>query len=133
MGTLNAPMLAFALFMEMCYSFFDGFKIRRQILNGEHVNDSVDDVLGFYQNNKGLCYVVTALVIGSAIVNSFLRIFRRGIGMYEYYGFWGYDLVSFAFAVLVLVFGAFIIFKAFNKRPPMRKDDTDINDQYKNK
>ncbi|MDR2899560.1 MAG: hypothetical protein LBU94_04530 [Clostridiales bacterium] len=134
MGTLNAPMLIFALFMEMFYSFFDGFKIRRQILNGEHVNDDVDDVLGFYQNNKGLCYIVTALVVGSAIINKFLRIFIYAFDrVHEYYGFWAYDLISFAFAILVLAVGVVVIFKALNKRPTTRKDSTDINDHYTNK
>jgi hypothetical protein len=77
---LGGPLtVLLALSLPVCYLTytFDGFNIRRRILAGEAVPDSIDDVLGFLRRNKRLLITVLILFIGLGVAGSLIGALLR--------------------------------------------------------
>jgi hypothetical protein len=62
--------LLFALSLPVCYLTytFDGFNLRRRMLNGEVVHDNIDDVIAFFRRNKKAFIIILLLCIGLGLV-----------------------------------------------------------------
>jgi hypothetical protein len=132
-STLHTPVPMFALFMEMCYSFFDGFKIRRQILNGENVPDEITDVTTFFNANKSIITIVFLMILGTAVFDHFISLFADSIGSIFGYGsyYHMYNLLSLLFGIAIIGVGAIMILRAINKKDRRpRPDDSEGHDGY---
>jgi hypothetical protein len=67
--------LAMVVFFLTCT--FDGFNIRRRLLNGEEVTDNIDDVIAFFQRHKKTLLVVILLCIGLGVMGSIITAILR--------------------------------------------------------
>jgi hypothetical protein len=64
----------FSLSLPVCFLtyMFDGFNIRRRMLNGETVHDNIDDVLAFFRRNGKVLLILLILFAGLGIAGSIL-------------------------------------------------------------
>ena len=91
-GGMLAAVLGMSIGIYYLTCIFDGFNIRRRILSGEVVADSVHDVLGTVLSNKKLVAVIIAVIavlvviqlLGfiAGIISNFLPIIVIGVGLY---------------------------------------------------
>ncbi|MCL2187634.1 MAG: hypothetical protein FWC16_05625 [Defluviitaleaceae bacterium] len=76
---------------------FDSFNIRRRIVNGEVVQDNIDDVIGFFQRNKKILLTVIIICIGLGVVGSLIS--------------WLLRPLRHIIPWLIIGFGAYVIFR----------------------
>ena len=116
-GYLDAPMLACLIFVEFCYSFFDGFRLLGYKRDGYAVEDNVDDVMEIYTKNKRPIIVFSLVAVGLSLMNSIGRVFSRGLEVIVG-GSYGYitDLFSLIFGVIIIILGCFIVAKGMRRK-----------------
>ena len=122
------PALLMVVAIIMFYSFFDGFKIRREILAGKTVNDDVDDILPILVNNKGLIIFGVLALFGLKFLRSISYVLRNFFINYlghDYY--WTFrELFSSIIGLAILAVGAYIIYRVFFKKDE-EDEDQNIN------
>jgi hypothetical protein len=72
-------LLAFSLPICFLTYTFDAFNIRRRMLNGELVNDNIDDVIAFFKRNSKTLLVLLLLCVGLGVFGSLVGAIIRPI------------------------------------------------------
>jgi len=113
---LEAPMLGFLIFIELCYSFFDGFKLLGFMRDGYAVEDNVDDVMEIYTKHKRPIIVFSIVAVALSVIHNLTRMFDRSMRMVVG-GSYGHltDLFSLALGVIIILLGCFIVAKGIKK------------------
>lgn len=130
----NFPFFAFAIFIEMCYSFFDGFAIRRKMLMGVEVQDNVDDIIPFFINNKKILAFGGVTLVGLVFFKKGLMLFERMcIGLFGHESYWTfYSLFSNLIGICIVACGIYIIYRAFfKKNSPSNHHNETKHDDYR--
>jgi len=63
-GALHEPIFGLIIPIMWITCAFDAFRIRRRLIAGEHVPDSVDDILGFIKKYKTVILLLFVVVLG---------------------------------------------------------------------
>ena len=116
-SVLEAPLLAFLMFIELCYSFFDGFRLLGFMRDGYIVEDNVDDIMEIYTKHKRPLIVFSVVAVALSLLDRLGRLFSRGMGVI-FGGSYGYitDLFSLVFGVIIILLGCFIVAKGMKKK-----------------
>ena len=116
-ASLEAPLFTFLLFIELCYSFFDGFRLLGFMRDGYIVEDNVDDVTELYTKHKRPIIVFSIVAVALSLMDRLGRVFTRGMGVL-FGGSYGYitDLFSLVFGVIIILLGCFIVANGMKKK-----------------
>ena len=115
--SLDAPMFMMLLFIEFCYSFFDGFRLLGFMRDGYAVDDNVNDIMEIYTSQKRPIIVFSVVAVALSLMHRLGRVLTRGMGVI-FGGNYGYitDLFSLVFGVIIIVLGCFIVAKGMKKK-----------------
>jgi hypothetical protein len=121
MAQFEIPMLAFVIPIIFFASFFDGFKILRQIREGQTVEDTVEDLLGFVSKHKVIIFGALAVVISLGVLNNML--------------YWSFGRVSplITLLVIIAVAGYFFFIRGGKHLPRRDYRYEDKKDDYSNR
>lgn len=130
-GTLESPLIGIVAGMIYVVSFFDGFHVRRKLINGEYVEDGFSGITNAILRHKLPLGIVTLLLVCSGVFSKIARPFYRS---YVY----GYsmshsgmeDLFSVAFVLLVVAAVFYFFIRPMHKSKKKSDDShSDIIDK----
>ncbi len=117
MSITNMGILGIFIPILWITNVFDAFEKRRRIINGIYVEDSIDEIIGWFKKYKTLVVITIIMIFAFSCLSElsfFLRMpFMRGIK----------PLVS----LIILVFGVYYLSKSINKSKD--SDDRDSKEQ----
>lgn len=93
-------------FLIYAFNFFDTFHYKRRLLNGEYINDDIEDIKSFALNNKGIIGISVILVVAIEFLS---RI------SYSFFGFRHYGGFTNGLVILLVIVGVIFIFKKKDK------------------
>ncbi len=77
-GIYGFPAFGLVIPVLVITSFFDGFNLRRKMIEGEDVPDDISGILSFISNNKLLIGGVVVLLLGMNVLSDLSQFFRHG-------------------------------------------------------
>jgi hypothetical protein len=104
-AALSEPIFGCIIPIIWIASVFDAFNIRRRLIAGERISDSVDDILGFFKKYKTAIILSMAVVLGLNLLGSISRVIS-----YMPYSRYIRPLINSRFVpVLILLGGIYLI------------------------
>jgi len=114
---IGARILMFCIFILMCFSLFDGFRVRRLLIDGFVVQDASDDLIAFFKMHRTpiMLFLAAVLLFGFAG-----RVVRGGalavsMGLGSAFGA-ATSVFSFLAGLLVIVIGCYIVARLISRR-----------------
>jgi len=118
---IGTRLFMFCVYILICFSLFDSFRVRRLLTEGFVVLDASDDILSFFKENKKsiiLFFIIAVLFgiigrIGRFFMNMDIAYIPAGVG--SAFGA-ASNFLSFAAGLLVIVVGCYIVAKFISKQ-----------------
>ena len=116
---LGARLLMFAVFILMCFSLFDGFRVRRLLTDGYVVSDAADDVIAFFKKHWKAVALFLGLAVAAGVAGRMSRAAATILSASNTIGRSfnvASDILTFGIGLIIIVAGCYLVAKILTGR-----------------